>query len=81
MHLALSAVDSHSTSWLKNPKGNQTTALGTLSNAIFHTFLHKKKLIMQGMNACINLKDKITETPDENGLLTLEMTIFTSLTV
>lgn len=51
----------------------------------FHTFLHKKKTekkqMTQCVNACIKSMDKITETPDVNGLLTLHIrdsTVFTN---
>lgn len=34
--------------------------------------------MMKCMNASINVMDKVTETPDENNLLTFKTTIFTN---
>lgn len=40
-------------------------------------FSHIKKQMMQCMNACIKSMDKITETPDVNGLITLNIRDYT----
>lgn len=41
MHLALSALNSHSTCWLQNSIGNQTIALGTTAKVFFTLFLRE----------------------------------------
>lgn len=41
MHLALSALNSHSTCWLQNSVGNQTIALGTMEKVFLTMFLKR----------------------------------------